>query len=747
MNDEVGACIAVSDALGRPGPSSFLSSKLSFVVLLSEMRRSLVALLWGLGALGLCAAREVTVRILSVSDIHGWIYGHKHDPSLSDVGGLLSYLERRRAEVDELNAASRARGGANGSALVFVTAGDEVDGTGLSSLSSPPGAHIYEFMSRLPVSLATVGNHDLGYAELCDYLHESAEDLYSGRYVTTNTFLQDGGLPLARSYRHETLENGLRVLMLGLMYSPTEWANTYTEPAADVLARPEYDSVFDELAPATDVVLVAAHISSSSEEVSQARDAIRARFAAHGGDPRVPILFVTAHSHRLVSGYCEEEEEVGGSVADGAESGWNWSSAPSASAPQCYMVEAGCYLQHLQDHLYTFELGDEGARLVSVQPVEGTSLVEERMAGCFGLAPEDFMTPAGAQLRADVQARVAELGLSSPMGCSNRDYSRSKDASEGDSLFNLWLHAAFPAVAFNAERPCSPFPAVGPSSLRDDIHAGEIVLDDCINVQPFANKIMYVPGLSESALRCVMRAVNGEPFSGEGEGVISSEKMAALREELRAALRAVHGFQDLQSRQGHQGRQGTRGAWDTLDLDLDNAPGIHDPARLLAAVRLARAVARGPDARRGSWLDALQRLAIRRDALPNFIPYSDYEALEAGCYDLLVSEYDMPTFEAMFGPGQPCEEYGEQFAEWYPSQPHPNLTTDMLLQHFVREGMPCGAREPRVESPGSRTYPAVRVAAEVLTVIAFAGLVAILGSLGFLTSACSRVPAASAGER
>lgn len=105
----------------------------------------------------------VDVTLIHLTDVHGWINGHPHEPELDttfgDLKSLLTHMHSNLDEDDDL--------------WVFDT-GDLVEGTGLSDATKVHGQDIFPIMNQIDYDGATIGNHDVGHNATVDALNRYA---------------------------------------------------------------------------------------------------------------------------------------------------------------------------------------------------------------------------------------------------------------------------------------------------------------------------------------------------------------------------------------------------------------------------------------------------------------------------------------------------------------------------------------------------------------------------------------------
>lgn len=427
---------------------------------------------------------KIVLDVISVSDTHGWIYGHRHLPEYGDYGTLLSYIERTRQKALE----------SEGRSVLAVDAGDLVEGTGLSDLTKVKGEKILEAASYIGFDLQTIGNHESYYKETTDYIRSKVEALFGDRYITTNVFMRDTDMPVGSGrYKYLVLPNGLRVLMLGFLFHTSPYDGVYTVPAREAIASQEITGVLEKYKYQTDLLVLACHIPTYDPEISEIVTELRAFY--NQINYTIPIIIIAGHYHQIKNTYCMDGQDK-----------------------QCYIVEGGCYLRFMQHVTYEFKpmtYSHEGNTYTGYQfssvdyslPYNFTS---ESLAKRFNLTTETFMTENGAILSNKIAGWVADLNLTTFIGYNKHYYSMFKNATDQDSIFNLWLNGAIPAVFYpTRSTPCLPFPTISSGTARYDFFPGNVTRDDCIAIQPSWQTMSTIRGLTANLIACLFSVKNG----------------------------------------------------------------------------------------------------------------------------------------------------------------------------------------------------------------------------------------------
>ncbi|CAL6004950.1 5'_nucleotidase family protein [Hexamita inflata] len=263
------------------------------------------------------------LHLIQVSDLHGWIGGHRHELNYGDLGTIESYVGRVRENITKNQDA----------ATFFVDGGDICEGTGFSDATNPRCMYGFQALSNLSLDLTTVGNHDLGSLETFNYFLENTEQLFGPRMITTN--IQFNGQPLIKNrFKYDVKPNWLRILSFAFLYMGDHNFNGAEVINQTITIRtPEIQQIIDEYGPKTDVLVLNCHIASREQEANEVFWEMRKQFKQKF-NYEVPIILVTAHSHQTHTYSCFLED---GQLDE-----------------NCYNTEAGCYGRNIMHVVYRY---------------------------------------------------------------------------------------------------------------------------------------------------------------------------------------------------------------------------------------------------------------------------------------------------------------------------------------------------------------------------------------------------------
>ncbi|GIQ88603.1 5'-Nucleotidase/apyrase [Kipferlia bialata] len=290
---------------------------------------SLLAIFVGVA---LCVDEDTVLKltVLHHSDMHGWLYGHKHESNYNadygDYQALLNHVDDYFTTEADTTLED----------YLVYDSGDFLQGTGLSDATSPPGIDIIEVMNMVDFDGTTIGNHELGLPESVDYLWDKIHNEgYLPSFVTSNTDyvntdFVDEPETFAKKYTcGQTTNTGHKFMTVGFMYykeTQHDFGNTIvTDPLVSV-GQPWLQAAIDECEP--EFVIATCHISYQDQDVFTG---IKAAITAITGD--IPTVFLTGHTHWWTAGNCDtgEVDEDGVEIED----------------PNCVYAEPGAYYRYI----------------------------------------------------------------------------------------------------------------------------------------------------------------------------------------------------------------------------------------------------------------------------------------------------------------------------------------------------------------------------------------------------------------
>ncbi|CAL5995779.1 5'_nucleotidase family protein [Hexamita inflata] len=425
--------------------------------------------------------------LLQVSDIHGYIAGQRHFPEYADLPSFLSYKEQLQQQNPDV-------------AQYSIVVGDLCEGTGLSDLTSPKCAFIYEAISMCNFTTVIPGNHDIQYADTVQWVDENRQKLFQDRYLASNVYFSNG-TAISNQYKYETISN-LRILTLSLVVNENNFTSVFTTDYIQALTNLE--PVLSQFGEQTDLVVLALHMGYQESQIPLIYDFIRKYFQSNF-NYQVPIAVLTAHSHSLNGKFCDYF---------GVDS-------------NCFATEAGYYLKYFVQARFEFERisiqnGPNqfiGSKLVGVDLKKENELKTDILAD--SLNQDSFVqTTNGIQLLNKINEKTKELGIDRKLGHSKFNYIKNKNMRAPNSIHRLWTKQIFPTIIFNDQQQnlnksqqnqdtkCQQITITDFGGIRSEIYKGDITESDIQSIMPFDCAITYFQNVSLEQITCAINELN-----------------------------------------------------------------------------------------------------------------------------------------------------------------------------------------------------------------------------------------------
>eukprot|EP01087_Luapelamoeba_hula_P024611 TRINITY_DN943_c0_g1_i3.p1 TRINITY_DN943_c0_g1~~TRINITY_DN943_c0_g1_i3.p1 ORF type:complete len:533 (-),score=88.76 TRINITY_DN943_c0_g1_i3:19-1617(-) len=419
------------------------------------------------------------INIAHITDLHGWVFGHPHQPELNaDFGDFASLLEWLQA-----NAAARKE------EFFLFDSGDLIEGTGLSDATDIHGQYIYEVVKQVKrYSALTLGNHDVGHANVVEYMHSNFVNYWQGKLVTANILLKSTRQYLGNGpYYTFTTALGTKVLVLGYLYNFTQEANnTIVVPVAESLASPYFAAAM--AIPDVDMIVVTAHIDPTPPTLL--RPIYNAIRKVH---KKTPLCLMSGHRHIT---YWEKYDD------------------------SAFTIESGKYFEVLGNVRFTVN--------PKTQAMEGLThrwipTSKENLYKWAEKKAEDFMTPLGTQVRKFIDTAIAKLQLNDSVGCSPLTFDPNLPINQTASLYNLYVDQIAPKTLFSSSFP-NMFFITNDGTLRYDLYKGRVVMNDIYTILPFKDPYYYYT-LNGTVLAASLKGLN----SGIGNSLDTHGRVPYMR--------------------------------------------------------------------------------------------------------------------------------------------------------------------------------------------------------------------------
>ena len=317
-----------------------------------------------------------------------------------------------------------------------------------------------------------------------DYVYRDEEEIHDGS--TINTTIQQRPFGNRFTFLHGRNSN-TTILTFGFLYNFIGNCNhTRVRQVEDVLEERWFVDVLTKKSDDSysfDAIIVLAHMDAVDPLVFTILQAIRSYVG-----PIMPIQFLTGHSHR-------RHYEVLDPFATSLEAGRYMDTVGYVSFPVLRTVE-------LSSRMMEWNEGTDRKQSASLfQHKFLNANMNELTATVFrGLPGDDFSTPQGRALTAQMQQTQRELGLLDVLtNCAPRDYELARPINDTGSLWWLYVNEVVPKTLFprltttdDETGTTIPIFLQGTGALRYSLTGPTVVVDDIIAVTPFENPIYQV---------------------------------------------------------------------------------------------------------------------------------------------------------------------------------------------------------------------------------------------------------------
>lgn len=310
----------------------------------------------------------------------------------------------------------------------------------------------------------------------------------------------------------------MRLLTFGFLYDMTDHADGVAVTAVeDAVQMPWFVEALKRR-ESYDALLFLAHMDYRDRLVDALHSAARAIVGSH-----VPILFVTGHSHirayrdldpRAVSfeaGHYLDTVGFASFALDGSARAMN--SAANGSTDGSTMATANGSASRsasgsASGNASGMAYGSASGSASSFAHVYIKANVAV-MAAAAGLDdPALLATLAGSALSSNISRAASSLGLDRQLGCSPTKYLTYAPLNTADSLWGLYLYNVTSSQALGGNSSRVLVESTG--SLRYDLYAGRVTVNDLWTMTPFADQFWRVSaaGVSGEDLASISRELN-----------------------------------------------------------------------------------------------------------------------------------------------------------------------------------------------------------------------------------------------
>ncbi|KAK2950947.1 putative 5' nucleotidase family protein [Blattamonas nauphoetae] len=437
----------------------------------------------------------INITIYHTTDVHGWIYGHRHEPTLdADFGDIYSFFSIAKSRATDDN-----------QVYVFDT-GDNIQGTGLSDATPIAGSFIYDMMKFIPYDALQIGNHDVRHDKSVDYLVDHYSPSWNGRYLAGQGVYYDKSKKVGDTHRVIPLPNNQgNVLVMGFLYNCENVEQHIKVTFVDEHLRQPW---FTQ-AMATDnirTIVVLCHFGTTDGLLSTVKAAIRAKA------PKIPVVFLTGHTHRSRTDKQDSETYV-------MESGRYTDNIGKISFTLAKQAPTSRSFARLEDSRNDGIISniDQTSFSQSFIPTNKAKLMSELKI----TDPSQFKTSVGERMKLLIQNKFIALGLAPLVGCAPKTYNNNAhQLDDSTNLYRLCLDDMLPKYGPKRTDVLSMLkteeereavrqkPAANASIyvlddglLRYPIYKGEVIVDDLFTSDPFNYEALAIVAIEGSKLK------------------------------------------------------------------------------------------------------------------------------------------------------------------------------------------------------------------------------------------------------
>jgi len=456
-------------------------------------------------------AQAVEATLVFVTDAHGWYSGHgRHNETFdADYGSLVSFVERLSAREQ----------------VFLLENGDLVDGGGLTDATSARhprrGESLFAVLDDVGFAARTLGNHELYSPAAVRSLALDAAPA-SAAFVSSNAIHAATGEALARPFKRLALRGGgdddddgdAHLLVLGLLYEMTDAAPDFkVVSVASVIATQWFA---DEVHAAAGVVALA-HMGATNPLLRKLLAAVRAMRG-----PDFPLVVVAGHTHVravVVLDACAVAVEAG-----------------RFSDTVGVVRMRGCAFER---HLIDASRAQLGAFLAAT-PMAAPAAATP-MAAPAAATQQEPDTPKGLAVRARIAAARAELGLDRVVGHASQTLRLAEPPGRPASLWGWFLRSVAPPFILSARFVrCGPGLLVtNAGTLRYDLLAGPVFVDDLFAVAPFSDELRVLRCVPSANVDAALHALAGQSSARKTLGGASAFLWTAFDADAQGAVDVV----------------------------------------------------------------------------------------------------------------------------------------------------------------------------------------------------------------
>ena len=389
------------------------------------------------------------INIVVLTDVHSFVGGkNRHDPTANaNYGDVLSFWERLKEYCN-----------AHNQDLWFVNNGDWMHGTGLAMDGNAD--HLLPILLNMPWDVVTLGNHESYSKAIVRKMKQTMIPKYN--FLTSNVKEIATDEPLGDHYTILEGKNH-RLLVFGFLYNHCEPSSLLKVKRVSEAIEQEWfaEALQNEKYHA---VLVMAHMEYDKRYVDQILQAIR----DITGDDKIPVQFITGHSHIRAEKRLDH-------YAHSFEAGAFLDTVGFVSFPN--HTHAKAEKKGNMKHLFQHQFLDG-----SINNFTATLQIDP---------PQTFQTPGGTNLSNLIVDTRETLKLTEVVSCPPHDYFRDVSIHGHNSIYDLWKHVAKQQIL---KRDRWSVMMIHKDAIRHDIRGalGDVELDDVVKIAPFMEPVLYL---------------------------------------------------------------------------------------------------------------------------------------------------------------------------------------------------------------------------------------------------------------
>jgi hypothetical protein len=348
-------------------------------------------------------------------------------------------------------------------------------------------------ITSIPWDVMTLGNHEAMYTAVMEDIRDTIDTTIPGHFVSSNVLWSESNTPIGNSDRYTLLrgpQTNHTLLVMGFLYdSASVSGSIHVVPVERSLEEPWFSRALHE---EYDAILVMAHMDNDDPLLKLIYHAIRSQV-----DPKMPITFVTGHSHQRR--YVEQIEKD--QYVRRMEPGGMFDTIGFLSMPT--------FARAKEQSVATMNV-EFGHEFLNTSKKVLTETLGLALPNGDAKNSEALRTPEGDVLATLIHQTQERLGLHQIVACPGQDYFRNVSIFTQDSLWKLWRDHVVPSQIFTKGQ--DQVMLVGKQSFRYDLRGSgkqdAMTLDDVVAIAPYMENVMYVGNVPDWMIRRMNNTLN-----------------------------------------------------------------------------------------------------------------------------------------------------------------------------------------------------------------------------------------------